>query len=200
MYASTAFIFVVSHVVSITLGVLRWYTEKNTQSPSYGADLLLSHCRKSESERSQSLDSSIHLNVNAKLSPLNSCLPHTEALRTLWTTAFIALLLLSKIWRHHWRNFRVVYGFPRCFLLVAEMCSARYDWGLFLKYICCKSVARRGCNKKARSKVVKSGTNIHYLKLLISTTLPMGEEELSPLQKTGLFRKHLKGQKYSIKK
>lgn len=108
MYVSTAVIFVVSHVVSITLGVLRWYTEQNTQSPSYGADLLLSNCRKSESERSQSLDSSIHLNINAKLSLLNSCLPHTEAVRTLWTTAFIALLLLSKIWRHHWRNFRVV--------------------------------------------------------------------------------------------
>lgn len=70
MYVSAAIIFVVSHVVSVTLGVLRWYTEQNTQSASYGADLLLSHCRKSESERSQSLDSSIHLNVNAKLSAL----------------------------------------------------------------------------------------------------------------------------------
>lgn len=38
----------VSHVVSISLGVLRRDTEQDTKSSSYGADLLLSHCRKSE--------------------------------------------------------------------------------------------------------------------------------------------------------
>lgn len=49
-YFSTAVVLGgVSHVVCVTLGVLRWYSEQDTQTSSYGADLLISHCRKSVS-------------------------------------------------------------------------------------------------------------------------------------------------------
>lgn len=118
MYFSSAVLFgAVSHVVSIGLGVLRRDTEQNTKSSSYRADLPFSHCRKSQSEHS-----SVHLNASTagQYSLPNSCLPHTEAWTTLWTTAFIALLLLSKIRRRaDATSGLLVYRHLGCFPLVA---------------------------------------------------------------------------------